>query len=273
VPYIITVGAITDNYHPNEVNEYRLASFSSAGPTYEGFVKPEVVAMGGHIRAYAPDDGTLAQKFPDWVDSRYPDITMSGTSQAAAVTSGVVALILEANPSLSPDNLKCRLMSSADPAVRPDGHLAYSVFQQGAGMVNAQKAAYSNASGCANRGLNVAVDLAGLKHYGGRANQDSDGNFYVMEVRSCGLLGLGCTVGDLLGILLPGVPSLLDGLLWDGSPPSTSNNGLTWSGGYTWSNGYTWSDGYTWSNNSYTWAEGYTWSNTQATGIEHVEQE
>jgi subtilisin family serine protease len=271
VPYVITVGAITDNYHPNEVSEYRLASFSSAGPTYEGFVKPEVVAMGGHIRAYAPDDGTLAQRFPDWVDSRYPDITMSGTSQAAAVTSGVVALMLEANPSLTPDNLKCRLMSSADPAVRADGHLAYSVFQQGAGLVNAQKATYSHAAGCANRGLNVAVDLAGLKHYGGRANQDSDGNFYVMEVRNCGLLGLGCTVGDLLGVLLPGVPSLLDGLLWDGSPPPGSS--LTWSGGYTWSNGYTWSDGYTWSNNSYTWADGYTWSNTQAAGIEHVEQE
>jgi hypothetical protein len=92
-----------------------------------------------------------------------------------------------------------------------------------------------------------------------------------MEVRNCGLLGLGCTVGDLLGVLLPGVPSLLDGLLWDGSPPPGSS--LTWSGGYTWSNGYTWSDGYTWSNNSYTWADGYTWSNTQAAGIEHVEQE
>ena len=48
--------------------QYTLASFSSAGPTYEGFVKPEVVAMGGHIVAYAPDNGTLAQEFPQWVD-------------------------------------------------------------------------------------------------------------------------------------------------------------------------------------------------------------
>ena len=71
-PYVITVGAVTDSYHPFEPSEYRLASFSSAGPTYEGFVKPEVVAMGGHVRAYAPDDGTLAQRFPQWVDARYP---------------------------------------------------------------------------------------------------------------------------------------------------------------------------------------------------------
>lgn len=271
VPYVITVGAITDNYRPFEVSQYRLATFSSAGPTYEGFVKPEVVAMGGHIRAYAPNDGTLAQRFPQWIDSRYPDLTMSGTSQAAAVTSGVVALMLDANPSLTPDNVKCRLMSSANPAVRPDGRLAYSVFQQGAGMVDAQDAVYSTASGCANRGLNVSLDLAGLKHFGGRANQDANGNYYVMETRrNCGLLGLGCTIGDLLGILLPGVASLLDGLLWDGSPPS--NSSLTWSGGYTWADGYTWSDSYTFSN-SYTWADGYTWADTQASSIELVEQE
>jgi len=47
VPYIITVGAITDNYTPYVYTDDRLASFSSTGPTYEGFVKPEVVAPGG----------------------------------------------------------------------------------------------------------------------------------------------------------------------------------------------------------------------------------
>src|ERR1700745_4293114 len=67
VPYVITVGAVTDSYHPMQVSQYKLTSFSSAGPTYEGFVKPEIVGMGGHILAYAPDNGTLAQEFPQWV--------------------------------------------------------------------------------------------------------------------------------------------------------------------------------------------------------------
>ncbi len=183
-PYVISVGAVTDRYEPAQPSQYRLASFSSAGPTYEGFVKPEVVAMGGHIRAYAPDDGTLAQRFPQWLDTRYPDMTMSGTSQAAAVTSGVVALMLEANPGLSPNNVKCRLMDGARPAVRADGTLAYSVFQQGSGLVNAQDAIYSTASNCANQGLNVAADLAGLQHYGGRANRDANGNYYIMAVEN-----------------------------------------------------------------------------------------
>jgi serine protease AprX len=183
-PYAITVGAVTDSYHPSEPSEYRLATFSSAGPTYEGFVKPEVVAMGGHVRAYAPDDGTLAQRFPQWVDAQYPDMTMSGTSQAAAVTSGVVALMLEANPLLSPNTVKCRLMDGARPAIRTDGMLAYTVFQQGSGLVNAQDAIYSTATNCANQGLNVAADLAGIQHFGGRANQDANGNFYIMAVAS-----------------------------------------------------------------------------------------
>ena len=54
VPYVITVGAVTDNYFPLQPSKYRLASFSSVGPTYEGFVKPEVVAMGGHMRGLRP---------------------------------------------------------------------------------------------------------------------------------------------------------------------------------------------------------------------------
>ena len=68
VPYVITVGAVTDAYHPMQPLQYQLASFSSAGPTYEGFVKPEIVGMGGHILAYAPNNGTLAQEFPQWVE-------------------------------------------------------------------------------------------------------------------------------------------------------------------------------------------------------------
>ena len=60
--------------------------------------------------------------------------TMSGTSQSTAVTTGVVALMLQANPTLTPDTVKCRLLASAAAAVTQTGTLAYSVFQQGAGL-------------------------------------------------------------------------------------------------------------------------------------------
>jgi serine protease AprX len=274
-PYIITVGAVTDNYKPLQVSQYSLASFSSAGPTYEGFVKPDVVGMGGHIVAYSPSNGSLALEFPQWYNTEYDELTMSGTSQATAVVSGVVALMLEVSPLLTPDEVKCRLMSGAHPAVTANGTLAYTVFQQGAGLVNAHDATYSTASGCANVGLNVALDMAGLQHYGGRANRNSAGDYYIMEVGPASgpttgsllssivsPLGLGGLIPvvqsvPLVGSLLLDIPLPGDGLTWNGSYPSDTP--YSWSGGYTWSNGYTWGFGYTYSN-SYAWDDGYTWS-------------
>jgi hypothetical protein len=288
VPYVITVGAVTDSYYPMQPSKYKLTSFSSTGPTYEGFVKPEVVGMGGHILAYAPNNGTLAEEFPQWVDLPYDDFTMSGTSMAAAVTSGVVALMLEVSPQLKPDDVKCRLMTGAHPAVKSDGTLAYTVFQQGSGLVNAHDAVYSTASGCANQGLNVTADLNGWQHYGGRANYNkSTGEYYIMATSSSssgGLLGglfglvgnLGTAVsgvpivGPILGGLLWGVAELGDGLLWNGGYSAASgytwSSGYPWSSGYTWSSGYPWSSGYTWSS-GYPWSSGYTWSSAY-TGVE-----
>ena len=139
---------------------------------------------------------------------------MSGTSQAAAVVSGVVALMLEAEPFLTPNDVKCRLMASARPAVDDDGSLAYSIFHQGAGQVDAYGAVFAPDSGCANRGLDVHRDLTGAEHYGGRANMDENGAFYIEG---------------------------LEGYLW--------SDGFLWSDGYLWSDfigfdldGYLWSD-------------------------------
>ncbi len=82
-------------------------------------------------------------------------------------------------------------MASARPAVTPDGTLAYSVFQQGAGMVHAGAAVASTEAGCANSGLDVAKDLAGVEHYGGRANQDANGDYYVMGLEGDGMAWTG----------------------------------------------------------------------------------
>src|SRR3569832_898880 len=94
VPYVITVGALTDNYTPYDGTDDKLASFSGTGPTYEGFVKPEVVAPGGHIAASMSSSSYLANIDPNSMALTQQLFTMSGTSQAAAVTTGVVALLL-----------------------------------------------------------------------------------------------------------------------------------------------------------------------------------
>jgi serine protease AprX len=178
VPYIITVGAVTDSYTSNFDSDDKIASFSAAGPTVEGFVKPEIIAPGGHVSGLMSFDSQLVSQHPEFHDGgRY--FEMSGTSQAAAVVSGVVALILTNDPTLTPDEVKCRIMDSAKAAKNNDGSLAYSVFQQGAGLINAEGALSSSASNCANSALNIDKDLAGESHYYGPSNIDEDGNFYI----------------------------------------------------------------------------------------------
>ncbi|MDZ7684615.1 MAG: S8 family serine peptidase [Gammaproteobacteria bacterium] len=83
----------------------------------EGFVKPEITAPGGHITGLLALDSTIAQEHPEFHDG-HKFFLMSGTSQAAAVASGVAALMLQAEPDLSPNDVKCRLMSSARAATR-----------------------------------------------------------------------------------------------------------------------------------------------------------
>ena len=182
VPYVITVGALTDGTTPYDATDDRLASFSSTGPTYEGFVKPEIVSPGGHIAASMSSSSYLANIDPESMALGQQLFTMSGTSMAAAVTSGVVALMLQDDPSLTPDTVKCRLMHAARPAIKSNGKLAYSVFQQGAGLINAMQAVNSSATNCANRGLDINEDIAGTEHFGGPANQERDGDYYVMDM-------------------------------------------------------------------------------------------
>lgn len=236
VPYVITVGAMTDRTTPGLPQDDRLASFSSTGPTYEGFVKPDLVAPGGHIPGTVQASAALVQGHPE---SRGAGdlFTMSGTSQSAAVVSGVAALMLQGQPGLTPDEVKCRLMATAHPAVDGDpasGTHAYSVFQEGAGLVDAAGAVNSAASGCANRGLDVAADLAGTAHYGGRGNF-SGGNFVVTGRTGQGYTWNGAfEVGD--GHTFLGYPWGDEVALWSDASPWVEPS-------YTWEDGYPWPDG------------------------------
>ncbi|MFO1467091.1 MAG: S8 family peptidase [Steroidobacteraceae bacterium] len=237
VPYVITVGAMTDNHTPYAAGDDRLASFSSAGPTFEGFAKPEMVAPGGHVVGTMPNTATLSTQIFGSVGAQYTLFPLSGTSQAAAVTSGAAALLLQRQPTLSPDEVKCKLMAGAAPAVTSSGALAYSVFQQGAGLVNAVNTVNTTATGCANQGLDIDADLAGTAHFGGAANQAADGSFYMMNMENS----------------TPYAADPTDGYSWAVAFP--------WGQGYSWSQAYTWSKAYTWSR-AYTWSKAYTWSRT-----------
>ena len=124
IPYVITVGAMTDNFTRGDQNDDILATFSSAGPTAEGFVKPDIVAPGGHMLGLMKKDSRLAKDHPNFHDDE-EFFVMSGTSQAAAVVSGAAAILLQSDPSLTPDQVKARLGSSCrSRRGSPDRHSA-----------------------------------------------------------------------------------------------------------------------------------------------------
>jgi serine protease AprX len=257
IPYIITVGAMTDNYTDDKSDD-KLATFSSAGPTIEGFVKPEIVAPGGHLSGLMSYDTQIVMEHPEFHDGgRY--FEMSGTSQATAVVSGVVALMLTQDPSLSPDDIKCRLMDSAKTATNSNGGLAFSVFQQGAGMVNALGAIMSTAQDCANQNIDIAQEVNEEQHFYGPANIDDQGNFYIEGMgdeykwnRNEELNGDGFIWTNTLGT---------DGFIWTNY---LGTDGFIWTNtvgtdGFIWTNKFA-TDGFIWTNNLDT--DGFIWTNS-----------
>lgn len=267
VPYVVTVGSVDDNYTPADQSDDFLSTFSSAGPTYERFIKPEVAAPGGHVLARMNPNGQIAKAHREYLHEKGTYFAMSGTSQAAAVVSGVAALVLQAEPMLSPDDVKCRLLSAAKPVVDDQGQPIYSLFQQGAGLIFAPDAVFGQQVGCANVGLDVTADLSGETHYIGPAAQLQDGTYVVLDRSRQSHSSDPAALWD-------GQYSLAQGYTWSGGDGGTTTpDGYTWSGGdggTTTPDGYTWSggdggtttpDGYTWSGgDGGTTSDGYTWS-------------
>lgn len=230
VPYVITVGAVTDNYTAADFSDDRMTTFSSQGPTVEGFVKPELVSWGGHVvgKINAANIPDISSRY-DLIEQGEDYYMISGTSQAAAVITGTVALMLQLEPHMSPDDVKCRLMATARPAVTTDGKLAYSPFVQGAGLSNAMDAVLSHESGCANTGLDISADVAGFEHFQGPTRVDELGNLYI--------------TGESERNWLDGA-SLKEGTSWLDTANDTQ--GHSWSNGAAWVKGVSWNKGTRW---------------------------
>jgi serine protease AprX len=127
-PSIITVGAMDDKDTVDRSDD-TIASFSSRGPTIEGLVKPDVVAPGVDIVSLRSPNSFLAKQ----IGGSGPYISMSGTSMATPICAGIVALLLQQNPELTPNDVKRILTRTAE-----DRELAPNV--QGKGYVDAKRA-------------------------------------------------------------------------------------------------------------------------------------
>ncbi len=106
-----------------------LTDFTSKGPrSVDGFLKPEISAPGSNVISAKKGGGTAA-------------VQMSGTSMAAPHMTGVMALVKQAHPDLSAEELKSIVMGTAT-TISEKGQ-RYPVTLQGSGRVQAEKAARS----------------------------------------------------------------------------------------------------------------------------------
>jgi serine protease AprX len=135
-PWVLTVGASSHMGTVDRADD-TIASFSSRGPTaIDRFAKPDLVAPGvGTESLTDPASALFAAKPLMRINGILPTpyapyLSLSGTSQAAPVVAGVVALMLQANPSLSPNAVKAILQYTA----KTHG---YDPLTQGAGFVDA----------------------------------------------------------------------------------------------------------------------------------------
>lgn len=107
-----------------------IAGFSSTGPTFDGRMKPEVVAQGTGVVA---PPGTSNAGFSFW----------QGTSFSTPLTAAAAALILSAHPDVTPMQIRSALMSTADRSsdpILPSRTSAWPNPYYGFGRVNARAA-------------------------------------------------------------------------------------------------------------------------------------
>jgi len=141
-PYVITVGALDDNATPLQTDDL-MATFSSRGRTsFDYLSKPDVVAPGRKMISLRSPGSELDALFPDRQVTVLGALSadyyrLSGTSMAAPVVSGTIALMYERNASLTTAQIKKRLKSTTTA-------LSFGTsLDRGAGIVNAYRAAAS----------------------------------------------------------------------------------------------------------------------------------
>jgi serine protease AprX len=220
-PHVIAVGAV-DHADTASPTDDVVADFTSGGTSGR---RPDVLAPGKSVVSLRVPNSFVDQTHPE---GRLPGDTEgrffrgSGTSQATAVVSGEIALLLQARPNLTPDQVKSLLRDTADPLARnPQPAM-------GSGVVD----------------VNSAIDLLNVKSLtaalarllgGSRTNLPDSTGLGSIELSRGGEHVVDPSTGDLLDGERDALGSPWYGAAWTRS----SNVGRAWSNGGVW-NGHVW---------------------------------
>ena len=273
-PFVITVGASSD-MGTSTINDDVVAGFSGRGPTRSnGLAKPDVVSPGMHTISLRSPGSAIDTKFPgSRVDGAY--FRGSGTSMATATVSGVVAQMLQKDPSLTPNEVKARLTGSAREIATTGGNVA------GAGLIDAYAAAHipNNAA----QAYELSTGLGSLALDRGSLSIKVQTNLGGIPLVGEFVANTSPQVGNLISPagLVPWNATNWSGTNWSATNWSATNwSGTNWSGtnwsGTNWSgtnwSGTNWSgtnwSGTNWSNsdwNATNWS-GTNWSGTNWSG-------
>jgi serine protease AprX len=139
-PWVLTVGA-SDGMGTLTRSDDVVASFSSRGPAaIDETPKPDIVAPGVGVVSAADPASTLysnhwrARMWGTGRTESQPYLRLSGTSMAAPIVTGMIALMLQAAPQLTPNAVKGILQFTAEPSPGAPSSA------QGAGLLNARGA-------------------------------------------------------------------------------------------------------------------------------------
>ncbi len=235
-PYVIAVGADATGGTTRTNDDY-IPTWSNCG------------TLTRSVDVVAPGKTIASLRVPgSYADVNYPSARLdntlfkgSGTSQAAAVVSGLAASVLSAHPEYTPDQVKKVIKGGAS--------TIWGILPtcQGSGLVNAYQSIASSSPGTAIQQVWApATGVGTLEAARGSDHLSDNGVVLQGEI-------------DIFGA--PFTSPVWAGSTWSGSTWSGGNwNGSTWSGS-TWS-GSTWS-GSTWSGS--TWS-GSTWSGSTWSG-------
>ena len=204
-PWVLTVGA-SSSMGTTDRRDDTIALYSSRGPTMVDFgAKPDLVAPGSGTVSLSEKNSLFyttkaAYLMPGKVKNLgyLPYLTLSGTSMAAPVVAGSVALMLEANPNLTPNLVKAILQFTAQV------YNGYDYLTQGAGFLNTLG----------------AVRLARYFQVGEKGDRYPNmkawsGHIFWGNRRVSG------------GVLTPGGTAWLSGVQWGGTSTPTGQN-IVW---------------------------------------------
>lgn len=176
-------------------NDGRVASYSSTGPAFNGLLKPEVMAPGTNVvSAYSawyleqnPTKDSEVIMFSTFGDKDYPWSMNSGTSMSTPVVAGTIALWLEANPNLTPEEVLGVISRSS----RQPEEGIYPNDLYGFGEINGYKGLLEvlDITGIEGVSLSEATDVQVVPSSGGLRLQFSEPHAQPVRVRVFALTG------------------------------------------------------------------------------------